>query len=123
MIKAIYLIFGFLSVLTGIIGIVLPLLPTTPFLLLAAFCFSKSSERLHQALLNHPWCGKIIDNWERYGVIPLPAKLLSTSMMVGMTGFTFIVREPEPLVSLITVSLILVGLLYIWSKPSVPQRA
>jgi uncharacterized protein len=52
--------FGVLSLALGLLGIVLPLLPTTPFILLAAFCFARSSPRLDQWLRNHPALGKII---------------------------------------------------------------
>ena len=54
---------GFLSLGLGVIGILLPLLPTTPFLLLAAWCFYRSSERFHHWLLNHKIFGKHIRNY------------------------------------------------------------
>ncbi|MRI33078.1 hypothetical protein EOPP23_08790 [Endozoicomonas sp. OPT23] len=63
----IFLIFaGILSLVAGVIGIFLPLLPTTPFLLLSAFCFARSSEKLHQWLLNHPYFGRVLSNWEKH---------------------------------------------------------
>jgi len=52
--KMVWLIFGFTALILAIIGIILPLLPTVPFLLLAAFCFARSSEKIHKWLLNHP---------------------------------------------------------------------
>lgn len=55
---------GWLSFGLGVIGVVLPLLPTTPFMLLAAACFSRSSERFHRWLLNNRVFGKIIRDWE-----------------------------------------------------------
>lgn len=55
---------GILCTGLGVLGIVLPGLPTTPFLLLAAFCFSRSSERFHQWLLGHRWLGGYIRNFE-----------------------------------------------------------
>lgn len=63
----IFLIFaGILSLVAGVIGIFLPLLPTTPFLLLSAFCFARSSEKLHQWLLNHRYFGRVLSNWEQH---------------------------------------------------------
>jgi len=55
---------GIVSLILGIVGIILPVLPTTPFLLLSAFCFGKSSERLHSWLLNHRWFGETIRNYQ-----------------------------------------------------------
>ena len=63
LIRMIFLISGLFFVLLGVIGLLLPLVPTTPFLLVAAFCFSRSSERLHQYLLNHRWFGHYIRDW------------------------------------------------------------
>ncbi len=57
---------GIVSLALGVLGIVLPLLPTTPFVLLSAYCFARSSKRLHQWLLSHPWFGKLLTNWEKH---------------------------------------------------------
>lgn len=57
---------GFLSLGTGIIGIFIPVLPTTPFLLLAATCFIKSSKKLYQWLIDHRVFGKYIENYIKY---------------------------------------------------------
>ncbi|MCF5726892.1 YbaN family protein [Aeromonas veronii] len=57
---------GWLAFATGIVGIVLPLLPTTPFMLLAAALFARSSPRFHRWLLTHPWFGPPIVDWQRY---------------------------------------------------------
>ena len=68
----------------GILGITVPLLPTTPFLILAAFCFSKSSERLHTWLVTHRRFGPIIENWNRHGAISRRAKRLSALAMIAV---------------------------------------
>ncbi|MFG0832116.1 YbaN family protein [Aeromonas bivalvium] len=57
---------GWLAFATGIVGIVLPLLPTTPFMLLAAALFARSSPRFHRWLLAHPWFGPPIHDWQLY---------------------------------------------------------
>ncbi|WP_261815550.1 YbaN family protein [Vibrio gallicus] len=64
MIKALWVTAGCISLGLGILGIVLPLLPTTPFILLASACFMRGSERLHQRLLAHKVMGPIISDWQ-----------------------------------------------------------
>jgi uncharacterized membrane protein YbaN (DUF454 family) len=76
---------GLLALALGIIGIVLPLLPTTPFLLLAAMCFARSSQRLHDWLINHPQFGPLILAWRREGAIPRRARIWA----YGSMGFAF----------------------------------
>lgn len=65
----------------GILGIFLPLLPTTPFLLLAAACYAKSSKRFHKWLLNNRWFGNYIKNYHKEKKIPLKAKVFSISLL------------------------------------------
>ena len=66
MTRAIWAAFGLLSTGAGIAGIVLPLVPTTPFILLAAFCFARSSPRLEHWILNHRTFGPMIVHWRRH---------------------------------------------------------
>jgi len=68
-IRLIWLLLGLVSIALGMAGVFLPLLPTTPFLLLAAFCFARSSPRLHDWLVSHRHFGPLIDNWRRHGSI------------------------------------------------------
>ena len=68
----------------GLLGVVLPVLPTTPFLLLAAGCFARSSPRLHRWLLDHPVFGPPIRNWEDNGAISRKAKRLAVGSMAGV---------------------------------------
>ena len=75
-IRIFLIITGFISVILGIIGIVLPILPTTPFLLLAAICFSKSSGKFYFWLLNNRIFGKYIKNYREKRGITIKAKLM-----------------------------------------------
>ena len=79
--RLLWLLVGALSLATGIVGIFLPLLPTTPFVLLAAFCFSRGSARCEAWLLNHPRFGPLVRDWRTHHAIPLRAKQLAWTMM------------------------------------------
>ena len=76
-----WLVAGGVCLLTGIVGIVLPLLPTTPFVLLTAFCFSRGSARYEQWLLMHPRFGPLVRDWRANRAVPLRAKQAATTMM------------------------------------------
>jgi uncharacterized membrane protein YbaN (DUF454 family) len=79
--KPIYNAAGVLALLLGILGLFLPLLPTTPFLLLASWCFARGSTRLHRWLLSHRVFGEYLRNFEAGRGIPLKAKILATVML------------------------------------------
>ncbi len=74
----------------GIIGIFLPLLPTTPFLLLAAACYKRSSKRFYNFLLNNKWFGNYIKNYRERKGIPLKIKILSISFLWIVIGYSVI---------------------------------
>ncbi|WP_019519144.1 YbaN family protein [Faucicola boevrei] len=84
-----FLCLGFLFLGIGIIGIVLPVLPTTPFVLLATACFAKSSEKFHHWLINHKTFGPLIKNWHERRAIPRYAKYLAWSMMALSCAMLF----------------------------------
>ena len=75
---------GLTSLALGAIGIFVPLLPTTPLVLVAAFCFANSSDRLHQWLLDHNVFGPLIENWRQYGAISRNAKVVSVLSMIAI---------------------------------------
>jgi hypothetical protein len=90
--KLFYNVAGALAVLLGVLGIFLPLLPTTPFLLLASWCFARGSTRLHRWLLTHPLFGDYLRNFEAGRGIPLRAKIVATvllwsSLLLAMRRF------------------------------------
>jgi uncharacterized membrane protein YbaN (DUF454 family) len=80
--RVLWLLGGVLSLVLGFIGVFLPLLPTTPFVLLAAFCFSRGSTRCEYWLLNHKLFGPMVRDWRASRAVPLRAKQLATVMMV-----------------------------------------
>ncbi|MGB0867645.1 MAG: YbaN family protein [Granulosicoccaceae bacterium] len=80
--RALWFSIGLLSLALGGIGIVLPLLPTTPFILVAAFAFSRSSQRWHNWLLSHPKLGPMIKDWHEHGAIRRRVKLFALASML-----------------------------------------
>ncbi|MBT7335081.1 MAG: YbaN family protein [Gammaproteobacteria bacterium] len=82
--KYLWISLGWISVTLGFLGIFLPLLPTTPFLLLAAFSFSKGSEPLHNWLITHPKLGPPIAHWNEHRAISRTVKIYASVTMAGL---------------------------------------
>lgn len=88
-----YLILGFVLLALGLIGLVLPLMPTTIFLILAAACFGRSSPRLEAKMLAHPRFGTTLRQWREEGAIGRRGKMLaSAGMALGLASFWFFAR-------------------------------
>jgi uncharacterized membrane protein YbaN (DUF454 family) len=79
---------GFLSVGLGILGIFLPLLPTTPLLLLGAGCFLRSSPRLYKWLIHRKWFGKYIHHYREHRAVTTQARLVTLALLWGVIGTT-----------------------------------
>lgn len=107
---------GCLALLLGIAGIALPLLPTVPFLLLAAFCFARSSRRLHRWLVDHPRFGPPIREWQRHGAISIRAKRLAT-LSIGAVFALSIVMALPPALLIVQALVLACVLLFIWTRP------
>jgi uncharacterized protein len=88
--KALLVVCGSLSVALGVIGIFLPLLPTTVFLLLAAACYARSSERFYQWLMNHRWLGSYIRNhYEGRGMRRRDKGITLVALWIGIGATAF----------------------------------
>lgn len=112
---------GWTCVGLGALGLFLPLLPTTPFLLLAAWCFDRSSPRLHGWLLRQPVLGPLLADWRAHGVIRPRAKWLSTVLLLGFASVP-VVRGSAPEWALLAMGLVVVSVLaFLWSRPSRPR--
>ncbi len=116
--RVFYFSLGWLFFALGAIGALLPVMPTTPFMLLALWAFSQSSERFHNWLYNHRFFGPPLQKWQQYRVIPLPAKIVSVSFMsISLVYMTLFV--PVPIwVKAIIASLMAYGAWFILTKPS-----
>ncbi|NQV55918.1 MAG: YbaN family protein [Rhodospirillales bacterium] len=79
--RPLLIVFGWLCVVLGTIGVVTPGMPTTIFIILAAWAFARSSARFHQWLYGHRLFGPTLINWENHRVIPVKAKIMAVSMM------------------------------------------
>ena len=93
--RAVFVALGTFFVILGIVGIFVPLLPTTPFLLLASACYLRGSKRMHDWLLSHGRLGAYIRAYEEGRGIPLRAKVVALTMMWASLGFVAY-RYPVP---------------------------
>jgi len=113
MIKYILILLGSVFLGLGFIGIVVPGLPTTPFLLLAAGCYVRSSDRLYSRLLEHRLFGKYIHNFRETRSIPLRSKIISIIVMWIMIGLSVYIFTEIFYVKIIIVVLGIIGTIVI----------
>jgi len=109
---------GWVAVTLGIVGIVLPLLPTTPFLLLAAFCFSRSSPHFHHWLMNHPWFGEYITNFQSGRGMTKRVKISTVLLLWLSIGLSVIFFVGIIWVKLLLLTIALCVSVYIISRPT-----
>lgn len=114
---------GFLFVLIGSVGIVLPLLPTTPFLLLAAGCFSRSSPRWHAWLLSSRVLGPVIFRWEQQRCVSCKTKFVALASMLLMGGYTLFYTVVSPVFMLFGSGFILIGAVIVMSLSICDKRS
>ncbi|MEO0882149.1 MAG: YbaN family protein [Pseudomonadota bacterium] len=119
--RAIWILIGLAALGLGALGVVLPLLPTTPFILLAAFAFARSSDRLHAWLLRHKIFGPLIRNWNENGSIGRKAKILSAVSMVAVFGLSVALQVP-PIVLIIQAVVLSLAALFVLTRPAPPQQ-
>ncbi len=115
MIRLIWLFVGGSSLGLGTLGIFLPLLPTVPFYLLAAYGFSKSSVKIHNWLLNHKIFGPDIKNWNENRVIHRRAKLMAGAGMVGSVILAYVLNVPLTYIAIQVTCLFFVAR-FIWRQ-------
>jgi len=113
---------GWLAVGLAVLGALLPLLPTTPFLLVAAWAFGRSSERLRRWLYESRMFGPVLQNWEQHGAIPRWAKVLAVGVM-ALTLIGLIERGTVTGWVIVLVGIVL-GIISLWivTRPSGPRQ-
>lgn len=89
-VRILWLTLGLASTACGIAGLLLPLVPTTPFLLLATFAFARSSPRLHRWLTTHPRLGPPIEDWRAHGAISRRAKIAAVVVMAATLSLSVV---------------------------------
>lgn len=118
LLRWVYFGFGSLMVAIGAVGVVLPGLPTTPFLIVAVWCFARSSQRFERYLLDHKTFGPSLRAWKEKGAIPLRAKILSVSMMSISFPLFLLTMHPSFVFALLVAGFMLAGAAYVLSRPT-----
>jgi uncharacterized membrane protein YbaN (DUF454 family) len=108
------IILGWLFIILGVIGAVLPLLPTTPFLILALACFAESSPRFHRMLLNNKWFGPALAQWEQTKTIRRQIKHKVMLLIIATFSISIFVLSGRTGLQLMLVSFCLILLFFVW---------
>jgi uncharacterized membrane protein YbaN (DUF454 family) len=121
--RSLYFLLGWFFFGVGAVGTVVPGLPTTPFMLLALWAFSKSSQRFHDWLYAHPVFGPPLQRWRNHRVIPGTAKLLAVATMTASLAYLAFFTDISIWIKMLAAMVMLYGAAFILSKPSrVPER-
>lgn len=116
--KALLIVLGVVALALGLLGVILPGLPTTPFVLLAAACFAKASPRLHAWLVAHRWLGPMVRDWETHRSLPLRVKCLASVMMLLMLSLSVWQLAGRPWIQAAIVAAGCLGVYVVWRIPT-----
>jgi uncharacterized membrane protein YbaN (DUF454 family) len=112
-----YLLLAYTTTGLGIAGVFLPLLPTTPFLLVAVWAAPKGSQRVHDWIYQQPRFARLLDDWQQQGAVPLGAKWLATAMMIASWSFLLWRDYHWGLVLGMSLFFLCIGL-FLWTRPN-----
>ena len=121
-VRILWMILGLVSVALAVLGSFLPLLPTVPFLLLAAFAFARSSPRLENWLLTHKSFGPLIRNWRANGSIDRRTKKLSVAVMIATFGLSLALGASTTVLIIQAVVLTCAGT-FVVTRPDGPEES
>ena len=116
--RGIYFVMGWAMLGLGTTGVVLPLLPTTPFVLAAAWCFCRSSPRMAAWLEKHPVLGRSITNWQREGAVSWRSKMAAVASMGFGYAITLGLTRLDHLAAALLAVLLLAVATFILTRPS-----
>lgn len=119
--KSLYFALGICFFGLGAVGTVVPGLPTTPFMLLALWAFSRSSERFHNWLYNHPFFGPPLQRWRDERIIPQRAKVLAIAVMIFSLVYLVFFTALSVWIKVVVFLVMSYGAWFILSQPSVKQ--
>jgi uncharacterized membrane protein YbaN (DUF454 family) len=120
--RPLFFALGWLFFAVGFVGVFVPVLPTTPLMILALWCFSRSSKRFHNWLYTHRLFGPPLQQWEEHGVIPRVAKIVAVIFMSASLVYLYGFLITPVWVKAVMTATIAFGLWFILSKPSVPPE-
>lgn len=125
MVRTLFWIAGTVALVLGIAGVFLPLLPTTPFVLLAAACYGRASVRFYNALLNNPTLGSLVVEWRRHRSIPYRTKIYAIVLMSATLAAStiFVVKNGYVQAALAVLGVVLAVWLYRVPSRDDPRRA
>ena len=111
---------AYVSLGLGLVGIVVPGLPTVPFVLLAAFAAARGSQRLHGKLLEHAQFGPMIRDWQSGGAVSRRAKILAVTTMAACAALLF-VTAPRPWMAFAGGVIMAIVGAWLWTRPEPPH--
>jgi len=117
--RAIWFSVGICALGLGVLGAFLPLLPTTPFVLVAAFAFARSSQRWHDWLLSHRFFGPLIEDWRAHGAISRPTKAVAALSMIAVFSLS-VVMHASALVLTVQAIVLTASAIFVLSRPTPP---
>ena len=115
--RAGYLVLAYTATVFGIAGVFLPLLPATPFLLIAVWASARGSQSVHDWIYNQPQFARLINNWHEQGAVPLSAKWLATVMMLVSWSFLLWADYHWGLLLGMSLFFLCIGT-FLWTRPS-----
>ncbi|QGH34231.1 DUF454 family protein [Gracilibacillus salitolerans] len=119
--RSLWIIGGSLSLVIGLIGIIVPILPTTPLVLLAGFCYGKSSPRLHKWLVTNKYFGHYLADYKSGKGVPIRIKVFAVSIVWISVLFTLVVI-PLFLVRIFMLGIAVVVTLFIFTSPLLKEK-